>query len=125
VFDPGANLCHRGHVRRLIAALLVSALVAAMAAPAIAACPRQREKPCCCAPPRSNALCAPDCCGIAKAAQPIVQVTAHRHPLSIGAPAFVCAAGHVDLASIAPAPPPAQWLVGLHARAAPRLPLRI
>jgi len=112
-------------VRRLIAALLVLAFVAATAAPAIAACPRGPQEDCCCDPPPSNSLCAPDCCGTWKPAQPIVNVTAQLKQLAVVAPALVSSIGLVDLAFSGHPLPTAHWFVGIHARAAPRLPLRV
>jgi len=111
-------------MRRLIGSLVLVAFVAACAAPAIAACRmRAAERECCCKPARANSLCEPDCCQIVKAARPIADLSRHARLLQWFAdPPIVLA-----LASLAPASPtPAlACVIGLHQRAAPRLPLRI
>jgi hypothetical protein len=125
VFDPGTELCDRWRVRRLMALLLVLAFVTATAVPAFAACSRGPEKDCCCDPPSPNTLCAPDCCGTWKAPRPVANLTAQSHPVAALTPALTSSCDLPAAAASATVLPDAQWLIGLHARAAPRLPLRI
>jgi hypothetical protein len=85
----------------------------------------QAHRKCCCAPAPSNSVCAPDCCPNAKFAGAIPHAATHlfgfrllANPLTVIALALVAPSRPV-------ARPTAQALVGLHQRAAPRLPLRI
>jgi hypothetical protein len=112
-------------VRRLIALLVMLAFAAATAAPAIAACRmRAQEKECCCTPAPANSLCAPDCCDLVKAGHSLADVATHLRGFSIvAAPTIVVS--HSSPAACARSLPTARMLVGLHERAAPRLPLRI
>jgi hypothetical protein len=112
-------------VRRLIASLALVAFVAACAAPAIAACRmRSAQRACCCKPAPANSLCQPDCCQIVRAARPVADLSRHVRTLYLFAdPPTVLTLGWLAPASSTPAP--ARGQVGLHQRAAPRLPLRI
>jgi hypothetical protein len=112
-------------MRRPLALLVLLAFVAATAAPALAACRMAGgQKECCCEPPAANAICAPDWCDTAKSARPTADVATHlRGFLPVGTPFLL-------VSSIVPSParrvaPVPRVLVGLHERAAPRLPLRI
>ncbi|HEX6837192.1 MAG TPA: hypothetical protein VF334_11500, partial [Polyangia bacterium] len=99
--------------------------VAATAAPAIAACRmRAARDACCCAPPPANALCAPDCCDRAQPCRSLVDLTTHLRGLALLAAPLFWSLPRLD-ATPAGAAPAARALVGLHERAAPRLPLRI
>lgn len=126
MFDRAVKFCHRSHVRRVIALLALLAFAAATAAPAIAACRmRAAQQECCCKPAPTNALCAPDCCDAVKAARPIGDVsTRFRGFVLLAQPLFVSAA-LIHPSAHPVASPVARLLVGLHQRAAPRLPLRI
>ena len=111
-------------MRRLIALLAMLAFVAATAAPAIAACRmRAEQQECCCEPAPANAICAPDCCDTVKSASPIAGITHFRGLLAVHA-AESQSASCAGFTCCVP-PPAARSLVGIHERAAPRLPLRI
>ena len=113
-------------MRRLIAMSAVLAFVAAMAAPALAACRmRAAQEDCCCEPAPANSICAPDCCAAAKPAAGVLDVMAHARGLTFAvAPTPRWSANAVATASLG-STPRATLLVALHERATPRLPLRI
>lgn len=110
-------------MRRLCALTILVAFVAATAAPAIAACRmRAEQQACCCTPAPPNALCAPDCCD---RAAPLRAVDLTTHLRGIALPAPLALSSLPRLTAISSAALPTRALVGLHERAAPRLPLRI
>ncbi|MGZ3442071.1 MAG: hypothetical protein ACXVDD_21275 [Polyangia bacterium] len=113
-------------MRRPLALLVLVAFAAATAAPAIAACRmRAALEECCCDPAPSNAICAPDCCDTAKPAHRIGELATHLRGFAfVAPPTLVLSLALVDGAH-GLAPPTPGALVGLHERAAPRLPLRI
>ena len=114
-------------MRRLLALLAMLAFVAATAAPAMAMCRmRAAQRECCCKPAPANSLCAPDCCDTTiKAPTPIAEISTNvRVFLVLGDTRAV------SFSNVVPSPrclalPIARLLVGLHERAAPRLPLRV
>jgi hypothetical protein len=113
-------------MRRGIALLVLLVFAAAMATPALAACRmRAAEKECCCSPAPSNSLCAPDCCPVIQATRQLAGVSLHARnfvPLATPlAPSFAWATEPPALSSTVRG----VLLVGLHERAAPRLPLRV
>ena len=112
-------------MRRLVALLVMLAFAAATAAPAVAACRmRAARQRCCCAAPPPGAICAPDCCGAVKAAGRLDEIaTQPRGLLLLARPAIVCSP-RVDFPPAARTPPMPRP-IGLHERAAPRLPLRV
>jgi hypothetical protein len=126
MFDAIGNLCDRCAMRRLIALFVLLAFASATAAPAITACRmRTTQKECCCAPAPAGAICAPDCCDAARPARAVANAATQLRGFAF----FVTTLFVPSLSSIAAAgaarAPMARALVGLHERAAPRLPLRI
>lgn len=111
-------------MRRLCALSILLAFVAALAKPALAACRMHTGRDrCCCAPAPANALCAPDCCARAR---PLAMVELTTHLRGVTLPALVALAPLLLFDLSAPSALPRRGaLVGLHERAAPRLPLRI
>jgi hypothetical protein len=112
-------------MRRLIASLALVAFVVASVAPVFAACRmRTAQSQCCCEPLPANALGEPDCCQRVKAARPLADLARHTrafHPLTD--PPVVLTVAWISSGSAAL--PFIGSQVGLHQRAAPRLPLRI
>jgi len=112
-------------MRRLLALSILIAFVAATAAPAIAACRmRAARDACCCAPAPANTVCAPDCCDRAQPWRSIADLTTHLRGFALLAVPLFWWLPRLD-ATPARTSPAARALVGLHERAAPRLPLRI
>jgi hypothetical protein len=109
-------------MRRLIALLVMLAFLTSTAGPAIAACRmRTAQKQCCCDAAPENAICPLDCCGGIRAVKPVASLSA-RSLLVFTVPTAL------SLSRIAIRPPssPISGLaIGLHERAAPRLPLRV
>ena len=113
-------------MRRLLALFVLLAFVAATAAPALAACRMAgAQKECCCDPPPANAICAPDCCDTAKAARRLGDVATRLRSFGIVASPVALVSFSLTEVAFQHAAPVARALVGLHERAAPRLPLRI
>jgi len=104
-------------MQRLIAFLVMLAFAFATTAPA-GAC--QPPKKCCCKP-APNSLCAPDCCDGAPKPSTTVEPSA-QVVLDIFLQPAAMSFAHAPLVLDQPAP---TALVGLHQRAAPRLPLRV
>jgi hypothetical protein len=113
-------------VRRLIATLVMLALVVATAAPALAACRRvTAQKSCCCAPAAAHRLCPPDCCARALPDSTPIAPSTEVRGLAVAPPPVSASI----LPDLPPSPtlvrPTARSFVRLHERAAPRRPLRI
>lgn len=113
-------------MRRLMALVALLVFAAATAAPAMAACRGRAAQPaCCCDPAPANSLCAPDCCARLDAAPPLGQVSPSLRGFGLFSPPRPARFAHVALSSPLGGRQRARWLVGLHQRAAPRLPLRL
>jgi hypothetical protein len=113
-------------VQRFIASLILLAFVAATAGPAIAACRMRAAKDaCCCEPAPASSLCAPDCCDRVLQARPLADLSTSVPGFVLVAQPALSAFARSELSPRALASPPACWRVGLHQRAAPRLPLRV
>jgi hypothetical protein len=112
-------------VRRLISLFVVLFLVAATTAPAVAAC-RMRivQKKCCCKPAAANSLCAPSCCDMISAARPIADASARVRGFTPFIPLTIPFA-HPRVDEDCSLSASVGSRIGLHERAAPRLPLRI
>ncbi len=103
-------------MQRLIA-LLVMLMFAVATTATGSAC--QAPKKCCCKP-AANSLCAPDCCEGGAKAPPSVELSAQ--PALI---VFALPSAHLFVRTPVVVNPSPASLVGLHQRAAPRLPLRV
>jgi hypothetical protein len=113
-------------MRRVIALVVALAFAAASGAPAIAACRMGvAQKKCCCSPASANVLCAPDCCARVKATQRNAAVSTHARNFSPLAIPLAVVTSHAIASLRSSSSPGAVLLVGLHQRAAPRLPLRV
>lgn len=113
-------------MRRLIAIVLVLAFAAATAASARAA-GRLPAPPhgCCCDAPHARGLCKSDCCKVGHASRLLADVRRQERGLGPAVRPFLELAAAPALAWPPMQQAGAAWLVGLHERAAPRLPLRV
>lgn len=113
-------------MRRLLALVTLLAFAAATAAPAVAGCrTHAADNPRCCAPAPSRSFCAPGHCDLVAAGALVARATAQPRGFILLAQPLLRSAAQLELWSRPLAPPSARLRVGLHLRAAPRLPLRV